>query len=116
MSLCAFLFANVCQAQGLDDAIDHFAQKKKEAYDKRAYSNLRNAATSEEVYFLDHNQYVSCKNEECSHQLPGLLVSDGVEIKMRTIPGGFAGQASHSKGTGKIFYWDSTKGGLQPSK
>ena len=40
------------------------------AIDARAKSDLRNAATSEEAYFLGLGDYLTCTDDQCKNQLP----------------------------------------------
>ena len=93
-------------------AVPQYNSYKRKAFDLRAQNDLRNAALAEEAYFLDNEAYLSCKDSACM-SLPGLTaLSDGVQISMTALEIGFTGEASHPKGSGKIFKWDSEKGGL----
>ena len=93
-------------------AIPQYSSYKKKAFDLRAQNDLRNAALAEEAYFLESEAYLSCKDAACL-QLPGLgALSDGVTLSMNALDTGFTGEASHPKGSGKIFRWDSDKGGM----
>lgn len=82
--------------------------------DARANSDLRNAATSEEAYFATYQVYVSegIVGPGTAISLPGLTVSDTVEIDIVPIPDGYEGWAWSYNGT-KQFHWDSTNGGMQ---
>ena len=94
-------------------AIPQYRDYKKRAYDLRAQYDLRNVATAEELYYLEEETYLSCSNEECSN-LPGInRLSEGVKLNIQTSEeDSFQGEASHSKGTGKVFKWNSNAGGF----
>ena len=93
-------------------AIPQFTSYKKKGFDIRALSDLRNVATAEEAYFIDNESYLSCNVASCS-RLPGVgALSKGVELAMIAIDGAFTGTSTHPRGSGKIFQWDSERGGL----
>lgn len=86
---------------------------KRRGFDARALSDLRNVAIAEEAHFMDEEEYLSCVDDECS-TLPGIPgISEGVTINMAANGDTFTGVASHLNGTGKVFTWDSERGGLQ---
>ena len=67
---------------------------------------------AEEAYFLEEEEYLSCSGETCS-QLPGIQkLSGGVTLTVTASKTGFTGTASHPKGSGKTFTWDSALGGM----
>lgn len=93
-------------------AIPQYSAYKKKAFDAAAISDLRSVALSEEAYFIDNDQYLPCKDDQCL-ALPGIVaLSKGVIISVTTESESFIAQASHTKGTGKVYVWDSTGGGL----
>ncbi len=93
-------------------AIPQYSDYKRRAFDSRAVTDLRNVATSEEMYFLDNEEYLSCQNQSCA-ELPGIgAISDGVTLQITASESSFLGAASHPRGA-KHFLWDSEKGGLQ---
>ena len=101
-------------------AIPQFAAYRARGFDARARSDLRNAATAEEAYFVDNEKYVDagCPGgtgaNAATGGLPGLTnCSNGVVLAMTAVGGGvsFTGTASHPKGTAKTFTWNSTSGG-----
>jgi type IV pilus assembly protein PilE len=95
-------------------AVPHYQEYKQRAFDFRAEHDLYNVATAEEVYFLDREEYLSCSNDECT-QLPGIAkLSPGVEIAVAATETDFQGSASHPRGTGRVFRWDSAAGGMAP--
>lgn len=91
-------------------AIPQFADYKKRAFNSRSQSDLRNALTSEEAYFVDAEAYASCNEGTCGTVLPGFVASDGVDLDIvaaGTGSGEFSGQACHSKGD-REYSWQST--------
>ena len=93
-------------------AVPQYKDMKARAFDARALSDLRNVAISEEVYYLDSEQYLSCSNDTCA-ELPGIAaLSNGVELSIEARETDFSGRASHEKGSGRVFRWESAEGGL----
>lgn len=93
-------------------ALPQYSDYKKRAFDSRARADLANVAIAEEAYFLDAEKYLNCTNNSCSN-LPGIsALSQGVTLSIASGPLSFTGTATHSKGSGKIFQWDSDAGGL----
>lgn len=94
-------------------AIPAYRDYKARSFDFRALSDLRNAAIAQEAQFLDTEQYLTCSNAECG-SLPGFpKLSEGVALEINAEQTHFTGKASHPKGSGKEFLWDSSQGGLQ---
>jgi prepilin-type N-terminal cleavage/methylation domain-containing protein len=94
-------------------ALPQYSQYKQRAFDVRAREDLRSIAMAEEAYFIDAERYLSCDNETCT-TLPGIArISAGVQVMVDAEETEFTASAQHSAGTGKIFRWDSTMGGLQ---
>ena len=99
-------------------AIPQFASYRQRAFDARAQSDLRNAATAEEAYFATFESYVDCIDAACETNLPGFNLSDTVEITMTatTAANGepaFTGQTRSTTGSGSTFTYDSAAGGMQ---
>ncbi len=93
-------------------AVPRYAAYKATAFDLRAELDLRSVAVAEEAYFLQHEEYLACSNEDCT-QLPGITrLSTGVVLEVRDLPDGFVATASHPRGSGRVFTWDSSQGGL----
>ncbi len=93
-------------------ALPRYASYRASAFDSRAEMDLRSVAMAEEAYFLEHDAYLACSSDSCT-QLPGIKkLSAGVSLAITTRPTGFTGTASHSKGSGKVFTWDSDLGGF----
>jgi type IV pilus assembly protein PilA len=93
-------------------SIPQFSEYRRRAFDTRALSDLRNVATAEEVYFMDKETYLNCTDQECT-ALPGIVsLSKGVKLKVQATNEFFVASSHHKQGTGKVFSWDSEKGGL----
>jgi type IV pilus assembly protein PilA len=94
-------------------AVPQFSAYRKRSFDVRAREDLHNVAIAEEAYFLDSEHYQSCANDQCSI-LPGIAaLSKGVTLGITAAADSFTGTATHASGTGKVFTWDSERGGLQ---
>lgn len=93
-------------------AIPQFALYRQRAFDARAQSDLRNAATAEEAQFTVGNVYVDCTDAACTAAI-SFTPSKGVNLVMKASGGvSFTGTSKHSSG-GTTWTYDSTKGGLQ---
>lgn len=94
-------------------AIPEYRAYQRRAFDIRALGDLRTVALAEEAYFMSAEKYVSCLNTACE-SLPGVArLSQGVALGVSAELDTFTADASHPKGTGKHFLWDSENGGLQ---
>jgi type IV pilus assembly protein PilA len=92
-------------------AIPQFALYRQRGYDARAQADLRNAATAEEAYFVDNNDYVTCGDCTAVQSNLGFTCSKGVVMSLTKGTGSFTGTAYHLSGT-LTFTYDSTAGGL----
>ena len=93
-------------------ALPRYASYRASAFDSRAEMDLRSVALAQEAYFLENDRYLACADAGCS-SLPGIKrLSAGVALSVTTTDTGFRGTASHPKGSGKVFVWDSEDGGL----
>jgi prepilin-type N-terminal cleavage/methylation domain-containing protein len=93
-------------------ALPRYASYKANAYDSRAEMDLRSVAMAEEAYFIENDRYLACADQSCT-TLPGIKrLSAGVTLAVTTTDTGFRGTASHPKGSGKVFTWDSDQGGM----
>ncbi len=88
-------------------AIPQFAEYRKRGFDGRAESDVRNAATAQEAYFVDNNAYNSCT--ACtSTNLPGFSASAKVTTGCTGTATSFTCNASAgTSGSGKTYNWDS---------
>ena len=97
-------------------ALPQFSVYRQRGYDARANSDLRNAATSEEAYYTTFQKYVSVSitGPASAPELPGLNVSATVELEMSNAADvNYTGSSVSTLGTGKVFRFDSAKGGMQ---
>jgi prepilin-type N-terminal cleavage/methylation domain-containing protein len=93
-------------------ALPRYASYRANAYDSRAEMDLRSVAMAEEAYFIENDRYLACSDQSCTG-LPGIKrLSAGVALAVTTTDTGFRGTASHPKGSGKVFTWDSDQGGM----
>jgi type IV pilus assembly protein PilA len=93
-------------------AIPAYRDYKARGFDFRALSDLRSLAIAQEANFIDQETYLSCSNAGCL-ALPGLsAISEGVEISANGNEESFTAVATHPKGSGKSYSWDSSAGGL----
>jgi prepilin-type N-terminal cleavage/methylation domain-containing protein len=93
-------------------ALPRYASYRANAFDSRAEMDLRSVAMAEESYFLENDAYLACSGDGCT-KLPGIKkLSSGVDLSVTTTAIGFTGTASHPRGSGKTFKWDSEQGGF----
>ncbi len=94
-------------------AVPQFQAYRARGFDVVAEQDLRNVAIAEEAYFLDAEHYLSCSGGGCAG-LPGIAaISKGVTLGIEAGEQSFTGTASHRRGSGRVFRWDSEQGGLQ---
>jgi type IV pilus assembly protein PilA len=92
-------------------AIPQFVTYRQRSFDATAETDLRNAATAEEAYYINNYIYITCSNlADCKSKLPGYDGSNGVAIALTAGADSFTGTSSHSRGSGRIWTFDSTKG------
>src|SRR4029077_4472371 len=89
-------------------AIPQYAAYRARGYNARISSDARNAATSEEAYFVDNDAYLA---GNCT-ALPGFTLSGGVTCTTATMAcadgsPGFTVTATHASATRKPCVWDS---------
>ena len=88
-------------------AIPQFSEYRKQGFNARASSDVRNLATAEEAYFAANAVYAASPSN-----LTGFKQSPGVSISVSPSTNSFTASSSHSAGD-KTFNWDSANGGLQ---
>lgn len=94
-------------------AIPEYRAYQQRAFDIRALGDIRTVALAEEAYYMSNERYLACQNASCA-ELPGVsTLSRGVRLSVTTDGDTFAADATHEKGTGKHYLWDSDNGGLQ---
>lgn len=92
-------------------AVPRYEQYRRRAFDLRAESDLRNVAVAQESWFLEHEEYLPCTDQECA-QLPGIAaLSAGTKLTVKVEQGEFIAEAQHPSGTGKVYRWESSNGG-----
>jgi prepilin-type N-terminal cleavage/methylation domain-containing protein len=94
-------------------ALSEIMTYRRSAIDAKAKSDLRNAATGEEAYFLATGDYLSCADAAC-RSLPEFRMSSGVSIAMTADNGAqptFTGTAA-ANGGGRTFTYSSAAGGM----
>lgn len=87
-------------------ASQQYSEYRVRAFDARAESGCRDAIVAEEAYFTDHDQYTACDPATCGTVLPGLVLSDGVDLTGTVTGGGaeFDLEALHQKGAHRYQY------------
>lgn len=107
----------VCAIIGLLSGISVqiFIEMRTRSYDARANADIRNVASAEDAYFAEFETFKSCADaSSCSASLPGIpVLSSGVVVSMTATTTGFIGSATHPKGSGLVYRWDSQNGGIQ---
>jgi type IV pilus assembly protein PilA len=92
-------------------AIPQFMVYRQRSFDATAQSDLKNAASAQEAYYITNYVYVTCNGiPDCKSKLPGYDGSTGVNIALSAAADSFTGTASHNKGSGRIWSFDSSKG------
>ena len=93
-------------------AIPQFALYRQHAYDVLAQGDLRNAISAEEAHFSSFESYVPCADTvTCMTTLHGYVRSDpGVSLAFEASTNEFTGTATHAKGSGGIWKFDSAGG------
>ena len=93
-------------------ALPQYEAYKARGFDTTTQMDLRSIALAQEAYFFDTRHYLACNNVECT-ALPGIArLSDGTEVAISINELCFTAEASNAKGTGKVYRWSSTSGGL----
>lgn len=93
-------------------AVPQYQSYRQRAYDARALHDLRAVALAQEVYFIDHERYVSCQNEGCT-VLPGIAtLSRGTQLSTTGDETQFTIEARHEQGSGRVYHYSSENGGV----
>ncbi len=96
-------------------ALQQYSFYRQKGFDTRAVSDLSWAARAEEALYATTASYQSCSSTtDCASKLPGFSGSKDVVIAMSETGASFTGTASHPAGTGKVWTYDSSAGGMQP--
>ncbi len=93
-------------------AIPQFYLYRQNAFDGLAETDLRNAITAEEEYFVQHETYATCASAaECMSVLHGYTRSDnGVNLAIISTGLEFVGTAKHVQGAGGTWKFESSSG------
>lgn len=88
-------------------AIPQFAAYRQRAFDARANSDVRNAMTAQEAYFVDNESYTSTVAD-----LPGLQASPDVVLAVTGTNTTFTVNGCHPQGTTDFSYDSAVGGGI----
>lgn len=94
-------------------AVMEFGAYRRRSFDASANSDLHNAALAQEALFATNGAYVNCRNANCEQRLPGFHRSKNVTIRLRRAALSFTGTSTHANGSGKVWAYDGTAGGIQ---
>ncbi len=90
-------------------AIPQFAAYRQRAFDARAESDLRNAMTAEEAYFVDNETYTAVTAD-----LPGFQASAGVTLTINAADAdSWDAESSHGQGLSCFTYDSTVDAGIQ---
>jgi type IV pilus assembly protein PilA len=91
-----------------------FIVLRNRSYDARANSDIRAVAQAEEAYYSASETFKSCASAaDCMLTVPGVsALSPGVTLAITATTTGFTGTSSHPKGSGIVYRWDSSRGGM----
>ena len=90
-------------------AVPSYKDYKKKAYDVRALTDLKNIATAQELYYIDNEKYLACKNSACT-SLPSIKnISQGVSVTVTAKKDSFSITSKHELG-GKEYTFNSDNG------
>lgn len=89
---------------------------RKKALDAKTKSTLRNLMTAEEVYFIDHERYVSCNDTSCTEGMPSFQLPEDITVAVTAKKDSYSATAARKDGTGKHFSFDTDKGLIQESR
>ena len=89
-------------------AIQAMSRYRQQAYDATAIHDLANAVKAEEAYYATNQVYVAfTASGPTNVTVPPIVVSGTVTMRMTAAKEQFQGTATSSRGSGKIFTYDS---------
>jgi prepilin-type N-terminal cleavage/methylation domain-containing protein len=92
-------------------ALQQLETYRRSSYDARALSDLKNAVSAEEAYFATTRNYMTLNaTGPGPAALPGLMLSETVNIDMSAASDTFSGSAVSTDGSGKVMRFDSAVG------
>ena len=88
--------------------IQAMSRYRQTAYDATAIHDLANAVKAEEAYYATNEVYVSfTANGPANVSVPPIVISGTISMRMVAAKEQFQGTATSSRGSGKIFTYDS---------
>lgn len=92
-------------------ALQQVETYRRSSYDATAVSDLRNAVSAEEAYFATTRSYLALTaSGPGPAPLPGLMLSDTVNLEMSVAGDSFSGTSMSTNGSGLVIRFDSTLG------
>ena len=92
-------------------ALQQLDTYRQSSYDARALSDLKNAISAEEAYFATTRNYMTLNaTGPGPAALPGLMLSETVNVDISAASDTFSGTSVSTDGSGKIMRYDSTLG------
>jgi|SRR5215831_7626599 len=89
-------------------AIQAMGRYRQQAYDATAINDLANAVKAEEAYYATNQVYVAFSASGPTNvAVPPIVVSGTITMQMIAAKEQFQGTATSSRGSGKIFTYDS---------
>lgn len=89
-------------------AMQAMGRYRQQAYDAAAIHDLANAVKAEEAYYATNSVYLTFSASGPTNlTLPVMAISGTVTLNMTAAIESFAGTATSSRGTGKIYSYDS---------
>ena len=89
-------------------AMQAMARYRAQAYDAAAIHDLANAVKAEEAYYATNEAYITFSaSGPTTIAVPQMAVSGTVTLAMVAATDSFAGTATSSRGSGKIYSYDS---------
>ncbi len=90
-------------------AIPAYKDYRKKAFDVRALSDLKNITTAQELYYMDNEAYLECRDDSCLN-LPGIqTISKGVTVNVTLDGDSYIAKAKHES-SDKEFIFDGKTG------
>ncbi len=89
-------------------AMQAMSRYRQQAYDAAAIHDLANAVKAEEAYYATNEVYISfTASGPTTISVPQMSISGTVTLQMVAAPESFEGTATSSRGSGRIYSYDS---------
>ena len=89
-------------------AMQAMSRYRAQAYDATAIHDLANAVKAEEAYFATNQLYISfTASGPTTMSIPQIVVSGTITLAMVAATDSFNGTATSSRGSGKVYSYDS---------